>query len=204
MRELVANVSIIAATIATLAFVIPQVVKLVRTGDTAGVSATWPTVGFAANVGWAVYFVHQELWMSIPAAVGALCGYLVTMWVLWRSGGLHTASLVRGAAFGALLTLATVLGGWTLLGVLLGCSFLAMMAPALLGAFAVPDPSGLAPGTWWLGVAEGALWGVYGWHHADTGLLVFATTAILGSIVMLWRYHSTRPGLRSVTSQMRV
>lgn len=193
MREFVANVAIIAATLATLTFVIPQVVKLVRTGDTSGVSATWPAVGFAANAGWTVYFVHQALWLSIPAAAGALTGYLVTMWVLWRTGGLGAASLVRGGLFAALLVLATGVGGWTTLGVLLGLSFLVMMAPALWEAFATPNPSGIAPGTWWLGVAEGFLWGVYGWHHADTGLIVFALTAIVGSVAMLGRYHATRP-----------
>jgi uncharacterized protein with PQ loop repeat len=193
MRELVANASIVLATIATLTFVVPQVVKLVRTGDTSGVSATWPAVGFAANVGWTVYFIRQALWLSIPAAVGALSGYLVTMWAMSRAGVLHRSSVARGAVFAAALAATTVVGGWTALGVLLGLSFLAMMAPALWEAFAVPDPSGIAPGTWWLGVAEGLLWGIYGWHHADTGLLVFAGTAIAGSALMLGRYLTTRP-----------
>lgn len=194
MSELVANISIVAATIATLTFVIPQVVKLIRTRDTSGVSATWPAVGFIGNVGWAVYFVHEELWLSIPAAAGALLGYLATMWVLWRTGAFHASSLARGAVFAAALIVSTLVGGWTTLGVVLGASFVVMIAPALWAAFSVPDPSGIAPGTWWLGVAEGLLWGVYGWYHEDAGLIVFAVTAIAGSAAMLGRYLTTRPG----------
>lgn len=194
MRELLATVAIVLATLATLAFVVPQAVKLIRTGDTAGVSATWPAFGAVANLGWLAYFIHEELWLSIPAAAGALVGYLITIWAMRRSHALSGASGLRGGVFALVLLATTVAWGWTALGVVLGLSFAVMMGPAIWSAFAVPDPSGIAPGTWWLGVAEALLWGFYGWHHADAGLIVFAVTAAIGSAVMLGRYYATRPG----------
>jgi len=42
MQDLLANIAVAAATVATLFFLVPQIVKLVRTGDSAGVSTTWP------------------------------------------------------------------------------------------------------------------------------------------------------------------
>ena len=92
-----------------------------------------------------------------------------------------------------MLTATPLIGGWTALGVALGLSFGVMMAPSIWVAFRTPDPSGIAPVAWWLGLAEGLLWGFYGWHHADEGLLTFTAIAIAGSVAMLLRYWVTRP-----------
>lgn len=191
---LLANLAVVLATLATLSFLVPQIVKLIRTGDSAGVSTTWPAIGLTANVGWFVYFVHQRLWLSLAAPFGAVVGYVVTLWALARTGRLLTASYLRGAVFTGTMVATTVVAGWTALGVLLGLSFGLMMLPSLWVAFRTPDPSGISPGTWWLGVAEAFLWGFYGWYHADAGIVTFAITAVIGSGAMLARYAVTRPG----------
>ena len=74
-------------------------------------------------------------------------------------------------------------------------SFGVMLAPSLWTAYRTPDPSGVSPGTWWLGFTEGFLWGIYGWHHADAGILSFAIIAVVGSLLMVARYYATRPVL---------
>jgi len=86
----------------------------------------------------------------------------------------------------------TAFAGWTTLGVALGLSFGVMMTPSLWTAYRTPDPSGISAGTWWLGVAEAALWGFYGWHNADAGIITFAVTALLGSAGMLARLAATK------------
>lgn len=191
--SLLANLAVILATAATLAFLIPQIVKLVRTGDSSGVSTTWPAIGLTANVGWFVYFVHQRLWASLAAPFGAVVGYVVTLWALARTGRPLGLSAVRGAVFAITMVATALIGGWTALGILLGLSFGLMMLPSLWVAYRTPDPSGISPGTWWLGVVEAFLWGFYGWHHADAGILTFAVTAVVGSGAMLVRYAATRP-----------
>lgn len=192
MRETLANIAVIAATVATLTFLVPQIVKLVRTGDSAGVSTTWPAIGFLSNLGWAVYFIHEALWASVAAPVGAFAGYGVTLWVLARIGRPLGASYARGGVFTAVLVAITAAFGWTALGVALGLSFGVMMAPTLWTAYRTPDPSGISPGTWWLGVVEALLWGFYGWHYADAGIITFSITALAGAIAMLARYSATR------------
>jgi len=70
MQDLLANIAVAVATLATLFFLVPQIVKLVRTGDSAGVSTTWPAIGFISNIGWFVYFIHEALWASLLARSG--------------------------------------------------------------------------------------------------------------------------------------
>jgi uncharacterized protein with PQ loop repeat len=192
MRELLANVAVIAATATTFTFLLPQIFKLVRTRDSSGVSTTWPAMGFVSNIGWFGYFVHEALWASIVAPLGASIGYAVTLWALARTGRPLNRSAMRGILLGALLICTTAIAGWTTLGVALGLTFAVMMIPTLTAAFATPDPSGISPGTWWIGMLEAALWGFYGWHHADAGILTFSATAAIGSGLMLGRYHATR------------
>jgi uncharacterized protein with PQ loop repeat len=188
VREVLANIAVIAATIATLLFLVPQIVKLVRTQDSAGVSTTWPALGLAANTGWVVYFIGEALWVSVAAPVGAAAGYAVTLWVLGKSGRPLGAGLLRGITFSAVLVATAIVAGWAALGVALGLSFGIMMAPTLWTAYRTPRPTGISPGTWLLGVVEALLWGFYGWHHADAGVITFAVVAAAGSAAMLARY----------------
>ncbi len=192
MQDLLANIAVAAATLVTLFFFVPQIVKLMRTGDSAGVSTTWPAIGFASNIGWFVYFIHEALWASLLAPLGAATGYAVTLWALARTGRPLGRSYLRGVVFGSVLVVTTALAGWTTLGVALGLSFGVMMTPSLWTAYRTPNPSGISAGTWWLGVAEAVLWGFYGWHNADAGIITFAVTALLGSAGMLARLAATK------------
>lgn len=200
MRSVLADIAVVAATLATLTFLVPQIVKLLRTGDTAGVSATWPAIGLSSNVGWVVYLAHAALWVSLAAPVGAGVGYVVTLWALARAGRPLGPSVVRGMVFGGTLVAVTAAAGWDALGVALGLSVGVMMAPTLWTAFRTANPSGISPGTWWLGVVEAVLWGFYGWHHADAGIVTFAVVAAAGASLMLGRYLATRPRRSSSTT----
>ncbi len=191
MRESLANLAVIAATITTLVYLIPQIVKLVRTGDSAGVSATWPSIGVVANIGWTVYVVYRGLWASVAAPVGTVAGYAIILWALRRAGRPLTASLARGALFAVILVATTMIGGWTALGVALGLSFAVSLSPSLWTAYRTPRPTGISPGTWALGIVEAALWGFYGWHHADAGIITFSVVATAGAVAMLARYVVT-------------
>ena len=84
------------------------------------------------------------------------------------------------------------MAGWTTLGVVLGLSYGVMLTPSVWTAFRTADPSGISPGTWWIGIAEDFLWGYYLWIHSDVGMLAFSVVSLVGSLVMVARYHSTR------------
>ncbi|MDX1469816.1 MAG: PQ-loop domain-containing transporter [Acidimicrobiia bacterium] len=193
MTELSANIAVIAATIGTVTFLIPQIVKLIRTKDSAGVSTTWPALGFVTNIGWFVYVISQSLWAAMVAPFVTFLSYGMTLWALARTGRGLRVSAVRGVAWAVLLVSTAAALGWEALGVVLGLSYGVMLAPSVWTAYRTVDPSGISPGTWWIGTAEAVLWGYYGVFHADAGIITFGIVGLLGSSLMLIRFYTTRP-----------
>ncbi len=192
MTETLATIAIVAATLSTIAFLVPQIVKLVKTRNSAGVSSTWPALGFVTNVGWFTYVISQQLWTATLAPFATFVAYAVTLWALGRTGRELRPSLVRGVVWTALLVGTTVIAGWTALGVMLGLSYGVMLAPSIWTAYRTADPSGISPGTWWIGSAEAVLWGYFGLFHADRGIVIFGIVGVIGAALMLARYYSTR------------
>ncbi len=200
MTETLANIAIVAATLGTITFLLPQIVKLVKTKDSAGVSSTWPALGFVTNVGWFTYVINRQLWAAMLAPFVTFVSYAVTLWALSRSGRDLRASAVRGAVWGILLVATTLGAGWVALGVVLGLSYGVMIAPSVWTAYRTNDPSGISPGTWWIGVAEAALWGYYGLFHSDRGIITFGVVGVIGSALILTRYYATRSALATASA----
>lgn len=199
MNEILANVAAVAATVSTIVFLAPQISKLLRTGDSAGVSTTWAALGLVTNIGWFAYLISQGFWVAIVAPFATTITYGLTMWALVRTGRDLMRSYALGMVWGVLLVATVSLAGWTTLGVVLGLSYGVMLAPSVWTAFRTADPSGISSGTWWIGITEALLWGYYGWFHVDVGILIFSAVGLVGSVLILARYHSTRTKLGSTT-----
>ncbi|MEE8375005.1 MAG: hypothetical protein V3S26_01620 [Acidimicrobiia bacterium] len=203
MNEILANIAVVAATMGTIAFLVPQISKLIRTGDSSGVSTTWASLGLVTNVGWAAYLSSQGFWIAILAPIFTIVAYALTMWALVRTGRDPRQSYLLGAVWGVLLTATALVAGWTALGVVLGLSYGVMLTPSVWTAFRTADPSGISPGTWRIGIVEALLWGYYGWFHGDIGILTFSVVGLVGSVLMLTRYHSTRGQVDSTAQRRR-
>lgn len=192
MNETLATIAVVAATIGTVTFLVPQTVKLIRTRDTEGVSATWPAMGFVVNLGWFIYMIAQQLWAATLAPLVTFLSYLVVLWALRRAGRSLRLGAWRAGLWGALLALVGVLGGWDPLGVALGVSIGVQLSPSVWSAYRSPDPSGVSPLTWWIGFAEALLWGYYGLFNRDAGIVTFGIVATIAAVLMLIRYYATR------------
>lgn len=190
MAAMLATVALVAATVLAGLSLIPQIVKLIRTRDPAGVSATWPAVGLVINCGWSAYLVHQGLWPASISALLMVTFYAVVMWALRRAGTPLRHSLWRGVVWAAALVVITLTAGWFALGAVLGLSQFLQVAPALYTAYRTHRPTGIAPATWWIAGTEGTLWGYYGWFHADVPVMIFAATYVTTAALMLGRYHA--------------
>ena len=136
--------------------------------------------------------VEQQLWAAVLAPAVTFVSYAVILWALWRTGRDLRSSYVRGLALTVLLFVVGVTGGWGSLGVALGLSYGIQLAPSIWTAYRTADPSGVSPGTWWIGLVEAVLWGVFGFFHMDPGILTFSVVGITGSAIILVRYYSTR------------
>jgi uncharacterized protein with PQ loop repeat len=192
MNQTLANIAVVLATISTVTFLLPQIVKLVRSGDSEGVSTTWPALGFVINVGWFAYLISQELWASILAPFATFLAYAVTMWAVGRTGRNLSRSYLRGLITAGVLIAVGSSGGWEVLGVALGVSYGVVLAPSIWTAYRTSVPSGISALTWWIGLVEALLWGYYGWFHSDRGILTFTVVGVVGCGLMLLRYYATR------------
>lgn len=192
MNETLANIAIVAATVGTVTFLMPQMVKLIRTRDSAGVSTTWAALGFVTNVGWFAFVISQELWAALLAPFVTFVSYAVTLWALNRTGRDLRSSIGLGSAWALLLAAVVVGAGWEALGVALGLSYGVMLSPSVWTGFKTRDPSGISPATWWIGLFEAMLWGYYGLYNAAAGMVTFGIVGVAGSLLILGRYYSTR------------
>ncbi len=187
-----ADLAAVAATILAVAFLVPQLVKLARTGDPAGVSPTWAAIGAVSNAAWFAYLVSQRLWAAAPSALPIIAFYGLTLVYLRRAGAPARGAVWRGMVWASFLAATLVVGSWNALGLVLGFSFGLQMAPSVWTAYRSPVPSGISPGTWWIGVVEAVLWFVYGWARTDVPLQLFGAVYLVGSALMLARYYATR------------
>ena len=147
MSQTLANIAVVAATIGTMTFLVPQIVKLIRTKDSSGVSSTWPALGFVINIGWFAYMIQNQHWVAVFAPFVTFISYAVILWALSRSGRILSASYVRGIVWTVLLIGVTVIYGWVVLGVVLGLSYAVQLTPSVWTAYQTSDPSGVSPAT---------------------------------------------------------
>ncbi len=192
MTETIANVAVVLATISTVVFLIPQILKLNRTGDSAGVSTVWAALGFVSNVGWFIYMISQARWYAVMAPLATFIFYAITMRALARTGRQLGNAVWTGVLWALLLITVTLIAGWTTLGVVLGLTYAAMVTPSIWTAYRTADPSGVSAGTWSIGAMEAVLWGAYGVYFLDPGIITFGIVQLLASVLMLGRYYTTR------------
>jgi uncharacterized protein with PQ loop repeat len=177
----------LVATIFAVPQFLPQLVAVVRTGDTAGVSWSWTALTSISNAGWFVYFALSQYWTAlIPAAAATtLAGVLAV--VLARRGGVRLRPAIAVAGWTALLVLAWALAGHAGIGTALTASFILQVTPSVWTAYRTHRPTGISAGTWLLILAELLCWGVFGLYESDPRLTVLGGTGVTASILMLAR-----------------
>jgi hypothetical protein len=189
---LLASAAAIAGTVLAVLALVPQILKLYRTGLVDGVSPTWAAFGVVTNIAWTAYLAHEGLWLTVPATVLVTAAYAMTFALLVQAGLETSTPLVAGTIWGGTLLTVAAVGGWPALGIVLGLSHVVQAAPSVWTAYRSPTPRGIAPGTWAIALAEGLLWGYYGWWYVDVPLMLFAVVASAASVAMLARYTMTR------------
>jgi uncharacterized protein with PQ loop repeat len=184
-----------AAPIAAAAFAIPQflpqLLKLRRTHDTAGVSWPWAALTSVNNAAWLAYFVLSAYWAALVPASSAtlLAGTLAAL--LARRGQAKTRPVVLIGAWAALLAAAFAVAGRTGLGALLTAAFVVQVTPSIWTAYRTARPTGISQGTWLLILGELSCWTTFGVHKSDPRLMVLGFTGVAASLLMLARIRRT-------------
>jgi uncharacterized protein with PQ loop repeat len=189
------------APIAAAAFAIPQFLpqlsKLRRSDDTAGISWPWAALTSVNNAAWFAYFALSGYWAALVPSCSAtlLAGALATM--LGRRRRARARSAVLVGAWAGLLAAAVAVAGRTGLGTLLTVAFVLQVTPSVWTAYRTARPSGLSLGTWLLILGELSCWATFGLHRSDPRLLVLGFTGVAASLLMLARIRRTTAIRRS-------
>jgi uncharacterized protein with PQ loop repeat len=186
MGDLLDYLPIAAAAFAIPQF-LPQLRKLRRTGDTAGVSWSWATLTSVNNGAWVGYFALSAYWAALVPSSSAtlLAGALATM--LARRGQARARPVVLIGAWAALLAAAFAVAGRTGLGALLTAAFVVQVIPSVWTAYRTARPSGISAGTWLLILGELSCWTIFGVHKSDPRLMILGVTGVAASLLMLAR-----------------
>ena len=180
---------VLAAGFAIPQFV-PQILKLRRTNDTAGLSTPWALLTGINNTAWFAYFAASRYWFAlIPSASAALLGGCLGILLNRR----HTITDRSWAIIGTWPLVLSVAASIDrrLLGATLTGGFLIQVIPAVTTAYRTPHPTGIARGTWRLILAELSCWAVFGTAKHDGPLIVLGTTGGISALLMLNRARTT-------------
>ena len=190
MRSVIGLLPLLAAIFAVPQF-LPQLARLRRTGDTAGVSWTWAALTSVNNGAWTGYFALSRLWTALVPSVSAtlLAGTLAVL--LARRDGLPARAAAATTGWAALLTAIAVLSGRAGLGAALTVSFIVQTAPSVWKAYRSEDVSGISTGTWLLILGELLCWGIFGTCESDARLMVLGWTGVTASLLVLARTTGT-------------
>jgi uncharacterized protein with PQ loop repeat len=162
---------------------LPQILKLRRTRDPAGVSWSWAVLTSLNNGAWFVYFILSEYWSALvpSSAATLLAGVLATMLTARRR------AVAPIAAWAALLVAGYIVAGRNGLGTLLTAAFVVQVSPSIWTAYRTRHPTGISRGTWTLVLGELTCWATFGLYRSDPRLTVLGFTGITASILMLAR-----------------
>src|SRR5262245_55490080 len=187
MRAIFSLLPLVAAILAVPQF-LPQLARLARTGQTAGLSWSWAALTSINNAAWAGYFALSGFWTALVPAISAtvLAGTLAVM-LARRGAGFPRRPTALALAWAALLITAASLFGRAGLGTALTAAFLLQVTPSVWTAYRADHPTGIATATWLLIFGELLCWGIFGIYHTDPRLIVLGATGAAASLLILAR-----------------
>jgi uncharacterized protein with PQ loop repeat len=175
------------AAVVVIVRMIPQPVRLVRTGVPHGVSALAVINIALTELAWIVYGLSENL---APVWVLSLFAFPAGLWTVY----LLRDRIARPDLFGAAVWSASiVLGALTgTLALVLALSVVVNYGPQVLTAIRGTRLEGLAPATWYLALADAGLWGAYGLAIGDPALIGYCVALASAAVVILARIVSER------------
>ncbi|HGG56724.1 MAG TPA: PQ-loop repeat-containing protein [Nannocystis exedens] len=181
MIEIVGALAFVASAVAIL----PQARRVLRTGETGGVSPDWAMLGAISTAAWTIYTALRGLWWATVADAIASASYLITVAALVRR-----AAVPRwwaAALWAGLFVAAATTGGLNLVGAVLSVAFVVQITPSIVVAFRSDEVDGISSATWMLVAFEGALWLAYGVGRNDNAVVAFGAIALLAGTTILLR-----------------
>jgi hypothetical protein len=199
-----------SATLLAVAGVVPQVRRLARCRDLAGVSVLGPMIGLVSEITWASYLLDAELWSAAIGPVMMLATNGALLVSAGRAGGRFGGAMAAAALWGVGMTAIGLAGGWATVGTALGVAYAVQVGPCVWSAYRTAAPTGVAATAWLANLGEGVLWATYGASRGNHALVLVglveagAAVAILARIAVRCSYRgagdTTWPGRAAVST----
>jgi uncharacterized protein with PQ loop repeat len=193
MTAVFVTIMIVVANVMGAGMAYPQASKLIRTGNTRGVSGVWAGVSLTMNIWWLAYGLSNGLWGLVPVSGVAAVLYVAIIVAYLGSAG---RSAVGGVALGVFV-LGMVpapflaVGGWTVAGLAIGLCYGMQLVPAVVAACRTRELHGVAPSTWIMAWVEAVIWVVYGLIVVDTALLAGGFSGAMMASLIIGRLVAT-------------
>lgn len=171
------------AVVLALTQPVPQIVRLLRTRSTAGVSGPTAWLGLSINAGWVAYGIGEGLLPVVLLSVAYVVGYALIAALLVAGG--NRRGIVTALAAGVGLTAVAVVGGWLVLGTVLALTVAVQFLPQVVEAWRSDDLTALAPGTYVVCGIDGLVWGSYGAVVADLPLVLYGSVMLSVAVLVL-------------------
>ncbi|MGV1037440.1 MAG: hypothetical protein ACOYD0_10515 [Candidatus Nanopelagicales bacterium] len=188
-NSLVAATFGLAMLVSTVGFPLPQMVRLLRTGEVAGVSFAAVLNCAISDTAWTVLALQiGDGWLIVGFAV-AVPGSLVSAIYMWRKSG-GTVSWFLPACWLAILVAAAVadyLAQIPIFDSVVSFSLLWLVLPALWLAWRSSNVSGIDFRSWYALATQGLLCVGYGVFAGQTVSTIFGTVGVVGATLILTR-----------------
>lgn len=199
----------VLTTLLAVGYGVPQWLKVRRTGSVAGVSVPSISCALVSAVAWVLYGVWlQDIWVVLTSGA-AIPGLTAALVVLLRSHASRDGLWMTWAWVLTILAAAAAVPVSTApITLVLGCSILWYVAPAMWTAWTSADVSGVSRSAWVLLLVESAVCTAYGVLADVPAYLVYAGIASIGAASVLVRLAlpspecGTCPPLRSCTCRV--
>jgi uncharacterized protein with PQ loop repeat len=178
------------ASVVFLVRLVPQPIKLWRTGLPEGLSPMAAINGVISDVGWVLYGFSAALVPVWAVSVASLVPTVATLVLLLVT----TRRVPRPDLVGSVVWLLSVAVAWHLgaLVTVLGLSVVVNHGPQVVAALRERDLRGISTTTYLLALADAALWGVYGFAVRDPALLAYGVVLTAAALTILGRIWWTR------------
>jgi uncharacterized protein with PQ loop repeat len=177
----------LVASVVFIARLMPQPVRLARSGVADGVSPLAALNAVVVAVAWVV----DGLIAGLPVVwVVSVVAMVPGAWavVLLREH-IRPTDLVCAGAWIAALLIALATG--TFAG-MLGVGVVVTQGPQVWRAVREDDLDGLSPATWWLSILDAVTWGAYGLAVGHAALVGYAAVLSASAVTVLVRIWWTR------------
>ncbi|MGZ4683881.1 MAG: hypothetical protein ACXWCM_05825 [Acidimicrobiales bacterium] len=174
---------------------LPQPLRLARTGVAAGVSPLSALNSMLTMIAWVSYGLIAGLPLVWVVSVVALVPGVWTVVLLRRD--VTRRDLTWAGAWLAVQVLAASVG---LLVAVLAAGVLVTQGPQVVRALRERDLTGLAAATWWLSLLDASTWGAYGLAVGDAALVAYGVVLASSAGIVLSRIRITRRAVIEVAA----